>query len=199
MISFIRGELVNIEEASIVLENQGIGYQIFVPGSLIEKIPALGSEVQIFTYLHVREDAMQLYGFLTRDDLKIFKMLLGVSGIGPKGALGVLSAITPDELRFAVLAGDAKTIAKAPGIGGKTAQKVIIELKDKLSTAEILGMSEDQTAPAAVENSAKQEASLALTALGYTSADAMRAVSKVAVTDDMDCEAILRDALKKLI
>ena len=135
MIAFIKGSLAETGTDYVVLDNQGIGYLIYTPSSVLEELPALGQTVKMYTYMYVREDQMSLYGFLTRDDLHIFKLLIGVSGIGPKGALGILSTISPNTFRFAVMAGDARAIAKAPGIGPKTAQKLIIELKDKLDEA----------------------------------------------------------------
>ena len=122
MIGYIRGSIEEIEEWGLVIDRGGIGFRIFMPGALLAQQVRIGEEVKIFTYLHVKEDAMQLYGFFTKDDLEVFKLLLNVNGIGPKAALGVLSGLTADELRFAVLSDDAATIAKAPGIGKKTAQ-----------------------------------------------------------------------------
>ena len=132
MISFIRGLVADTTENAVILENNGIGYEIFMTGSSIEQVSRIDGEVKIHTYFQVREDAMQLYGFLSKDDLEMFRLLLNVNGIGPKAALGVLAGLTADELRFAVLSDDIKTISKAPGIGKKTAQKLILELKDKL-------------------------------------------------------------------
>ena len=123
MISFIRGLVADTTENAVILENNGIGYEIFMTGSSIEQVSRIDGEVKIHTYFQVREDAMQLYGFATRDDLRVFKLLLGVNGIGPKAGLGILSALSADDLRFAVLADDAAAIAKAPGIGKKTAQE----------------------------------------------------------------------------
>ncbi|HJC64135.1 MAG TPA: Holliday junction branch migration protein RuvA, partial [Candidatus Blautia merdavium] len=136
MIAYIKGTVAEILEDRILLEAGSMGYNIFMPMAAAEKALRTGDQVKIHTYLNVREDAMQLFGFLTRDDLNTFKLLLGVSGIGPKAALGVLSGLSADELRFAVLADDVKTISRAPGIGKKTAQKLILELKDKLSLEE---------------------------------------------------------------
>ena len=124
MIAYLKGEVVEIEEEKLILECGNIGYNIFMPASALDGTLRPGQEVKIHTHLHVREDAMQLYGFLTRDDLKMFRMLLGVSGIGPKAALGILSGLSADELRFAVLSDDVKTISRAPGVGKKTAQKM---------------------------------------------------------------------------
>ena len=146
---------------------------------------------------------MQLYGFLTRDDLRMFRMLLGVNGIGPKAGLGILSALTADELRFAVLADDAASIAKAPGIGKKTAQKLILELKDKLNLEDAFEQKLANQAAgdisAADTGSQVQEAVQALTALGYPGTDALRAVKKVEGAESMTVEEILKAALKKMI
>ena len=134
MIAYIKGEVAWIEEERIVLESGNIGYNIMMPASSFDTQDLVGKEVKIYTHLNVREDAMQLYGFLNLDELKTFRLLLGVNGIGPKAALGILSDLTTDELRFAVLSDDVKTISKAPGIGKKTAQKLILELKDKIDS-----------------------------------------------------------------
>ena len=120
MISFIKGTVVDIEESKIILECNGIGYNIFVPSSLVNSIGKTGKDLKVFTYLAVHEDSMTLFGFLLKEELDIFKQIIGVSGIGPKGALGILSTLTIDELKIAIMADDSKTIAKAPGIGGKT-------------------------------------------------------------------------------
>ncbi len=137
MINYIKGTLVSITENSIIVENGGIGYEIFVSLSVMDRIGQTGSGIKIYTYMYVREDLIQLFGFMDQDGLEVFKLLITVSGIGPKGALGILSVMDTDSLRFAVLADDAKTIAKAPGIGLKTAGKLILELKDKLKLKDI--------------------------------------------------------------
>lgn len=199
MISYIKGELVEVTENSILLDHQGMGFSIMMPGSILDKLPQIGSELKVHTYLYVKEDILDLYGFLTRDDLKIFKLLITVNGIGPKGALAILSALSPDDLRFAVLAGDAKTISKAPGIGSKTAQKLIIELKDKLKIEDVLdGAGEGYVSQDNMADTASAEAVMALTSLGYSAADATRAVRMVENVQSMDSEAILKAALKKL-
>lgn len=199
MYSYIKGELVEILDDVIVVEAGQIGYNIHIPASMIDNFTGTGQEVKIYTYLQVKEDDMQLYGFLTRDDLNIFKLLLGVNGIGPKGALAVLSVMTPDDLRFAVLGEDAKSIAKAPGIGNKTAQRVILELKDKISLedafeAKTAHVAEEQNAASSVKNEAVQ----ALTALGYSSSEALKAVSGVELTEDITVEEVLKEALKQM-
>ena len=200
MISYIKGELVELTENAIVLDHDGMGFLIMMPASILSKLPAIGSELKVHTYLYVKEDALDLYGFLTKDDLKVFRLLITVSGIGPKGALAILSTMSPDDLRFAVLAGDSKTISKAPGIGSKTAQKLIIELKDKLKIEDVLdgGADGGYELQSDMGDTAAAEAVMALTALGYSSADATRAVRQVDGGADMDSEALLKAALKKL-
>lgn len=203
MIGYIRGILDEADEQSVIIDNHGIGYRIFVPSSAFSGALPIGKEVKIYTYLSVKEDAIQLYGFLTRDDLRMFRMLLGVNGIGPKAGLGILSALTADELRFAVLADDASSIAKAPGVGKKTAQKLILELKDKLNLEDAFEQKlENQAArdTSAVDTGSQvQEAVQALTALGYPGTEALRAVKKVEGAESMTVEEILKAALKKMI
>lgn len=202
MISYIKGELTEVFEDTVVVETNGIGYNIRVPGSVLERLPSVGSSVRIYTYLYVKEDAMNLFGFLNRDDLSVFKLLLNVSGIGPKGALAILSTIGPDDLRFAVLSEDVKTISSAPGIGAKTAKRLIIELKDKLKLAEVFETALANKEKASSENDvmlARNEAVEALVALGYASAQAMKAVQQVENAEEKDSEQILKEALKKLI
>lgn len=197
MISYIRGNLAAMEKDKVIVDVQGVGYGIFMPERSMGKLPQIGNEVKLHTYLNVREDAMQLFGFLTRDDLQIFKLLIGVSGIGPKGGLGILSYLTADDLRFAVLAGDVKAISAAPGIGKKTAEKVIIELKDKLDLEEMLHPSNEEI-PAAVDvsaNTVQSEAVQALVALGYGSTESLKAVKKVKL-ENATVEEVLKAALR---
>lgn len=201
MIAYIKGILTEVYEESIVLEQGGIGYDIQIPASMHDLLPACGSEMKIHTYFYVREDIMSLYGFLNRDDLNVFRLLLTVSGIGPKGALGILSAITPDHLRFAILSEDVKTISKAPGIGAKTAKRLIIELKDKMNLADALEISREhavQEEEGQTEN-IRAEAVEALTALGYSGAEALRAVRQTELTEDMTVEELLKASLKKMM
>ena len=136
MIAFVHGMAVDMTENSVVVEAGGIGYEIYMTGADLSEI-RMGEDVKVHTYFSVREDAMKLYGFRAKDDLQMFKLLLGVNGVGPKAALGVLAGITADELRFAILSDDVKTLSKAPGIGKKTAQKLILELKDKRKTTSV--------------------------------------------------------------
>lgn len=201
MYAYIKGELAEKNIDHIVVEAGGIGYLIYVPAQSIDYLPDEGDQIKVYTYLYIREDAMVLYGFLTKDDLEIFKMLITVSGIGPKGGLGILSTLSADDLRFAILSGDSKTISKAPGIGAKTAQRVIIDLKDKMSLEEAFEKKLDNNADGVqktLNSSIKNDAVLALSALGYSSAESLKAVSKVDITDDMDVEDVLKLALKKM-
>lgn len=203
MISFIKGYVAETTENSVILETDSIGYEIFMTGPAIEETSRMHDKIKIYTYFHVRDDAMQLYGFLSRDDLEMFRLLLNVNGIGPKAAMGVLAAITADELRFAVLSDDVKTISRAPGIGKKTAQKLILELKDKLKLEDAFEKKLDHQeenlslADTSLRDS-RQEAVEALTALGYSSTDALRAVRQVSEETGEDVEAILKAALKQL-
>lgn len=197
MFSYIKGTLEEIEEGYLVVENHGIGYQIQTSADVSGKLPSIGSEIKIYTYFHVKEDGLALFGFLEKETLRIFQLLLRVNGIGPKGALGILSALSVADLRFAVLAGDVKAISKAPGIGAKSAQRIILELKDKLDIAEVFeesGAKPEQQK----ESSAKNEAVQALVALGYSSSEALSAVTKAEVSPDADVEEILKVSLKQM-
>ena len=201
MYAYIKGELAEKNIDHIVVEAGGIGYLIYVPAQSIDYLPDEGDQIKVYTYLYIREDAMVLYGFLTKDDLEIFKMLITVSGIGPKGGLGILSTLSADDLRFAILSGDSKTISKAPGIGAKTAQRVIIDLKDKMSLEEAFEKKLENNADGVqktLNSSIKNDAVLALSALGYSSAESLKAVSKVDITDDMAVEDVLKLALKNM-
>ena len=201
MISYIRGELVDIQEDKIIVDVGGVGYGIYMPRQAITRLPAAGREVKIHTYLNVREDAMQLFGFLSKDDLEVFKLVIGVSGIGPKGGLSILSGVSPDELRFAVISNDTKAISKTPGIGKKTAEKLIIELKDKLSMEDVLERGKDSleySQETSESVGVQAEAVQALVALGYGSTEALRAVKNV-IADGMTVEEVLKLSLKQMM
>lgn len=203
MIAFIQGELCDAGQDTIVVACHGIGYEIQIPVSVAQVLPDPGNVVKIYTYTYVREDALGLFGFLTQDDLKIFKLLITVNGVGPKAALAILSAMTADELRFAILAEDAKAIAKAPGIGPKTAKRMIIELKDKLNLEPMIEGHGDAemslSDPGDAAANVRDEVIMALTALGYGNTEAVRAVRAVSGADEMDSETLLKQALKKIM
>ena len=202
MISFIRGTVADLTETSVIVESGYIGFEINMTGNALAQLH-IGQEVKLHTYFQVREDAMQLYGFLKKDDLQMFKLLLGVNGVGPKAAMGVLSGITADELRFAVLSDDVKTLSKAPGIGKKTAQKLILELKDKLKLEDAfelkLAHEQEKAVASGDASDGRQEAVAALVALGYSSTDALRAVRKVTEVSPDDVEGLLKAALKNML
>ena len=186
MYAYIKGEIVDITEDNVVLECHDIGYNIKVPFSVVQKLPGIGAQVRIYTYTCVREDAFILYGFLTRDDLWIFKKLITVNGIGPKGALGILSAMTADDLRFAIIA------------GAKSAERIILDLKDKITfEPDSLSETDMSVSPSgSIDSTAKNEAIEAMSALGYSPAEALKAVKQIEITPDMDAGAILKAALK---
>lgn len=208
MIAFVKGPLIGVEEDIIVVEAGGVGLEIRVPLSVLEQLPAIGKEVTIDTYFQVREDGMSLYGFLNRQDKIMFKQLLGVNGVGPKAALGILSTLRPDDLRMAIISGDAKAISRAPGIGAKTAQRVILDLKDKVSMDQVteswLQSGGGGTAASEAENAAAglagaaREAVQALVVLGYSNLEASKAVKKVELLEGMTTEDVLKASLKYL-
>ncbi|MDD7403194.1 MAG: Holliday junction branch migration protein RuvA [Butyribacter sp.] len=204
MIRFIKGTLAAVKDGEIVIENKGIGYLVYIPLSAMELLPSIGEELQVFTYFHVREDLMQLYGFLSQDDLQMFELLITVNGIGPKAALGILGAMSAYDVRYAVMADDEKAIAKAPGIGPKTARKLILELKDKVTAEDVIGdfgqnVSDTGSRTAAEkESSVVQDAIEALVVLGYSKSEAVKAVRSVAIQEDMTVEDVLKQSLKAI-
>lgn len=199
MIGYLKGEVAGIYEDRIILEVGGIGYNVIMPASSLDLIDGIGINIKVYTYLAVREDAMHLYGFLTKDDLDFYKLLIQVNGIGPKGALALLSVMTTDDLRFAILSDDAKKIGKAPGIGPKTAQRVIIDLKDKVSLLDAfenkISKEEADSGKEAV-SAAREEAAQALMSLGYSSTDSYKAVRSSEIDANDDVETILKKAFK---
>lgn len=199
MISYIKGNLADRMKDSIIVDVSGIGWHIYVTGQVLDRLPAIGEPVKIHTWLQVREDAMTLFGFLSKDELTFFKLLIGVNGVGPKNALAILSVMSTDDLRFAIVGADAKAIAKTPGIGVKTAQRLILELKDKISLEDVFDQAFDQE-PAHDTNQSgvKSDAVMALTALGYSPQEALKALSGIPITEDMDVETLLKQALKNM-
>lgn len=201
MYAYLKGTIEEITEDNLILEVNQIGYNIKISARTANLLDGIGSIVKIYTYTLVREDAFNLYGFLTRDDLEIFKKLITVNGIGPKGGLAILSVMSADELRFAILSGDAKAISKAPGIGARTAERVILDLKDKVSLQDAISPKADVSITSLTGEGAsgeKNEAIEALVALGYSASDALRAVKQVEITADASVEDILKASLKYL-
>ena len=202
MYAYIKGDITAIEEESLIIENNGIGYRVTVPASILDGELGIGDSVKVYTYFSVREDAMQLFGFLSKDDLDMFRKLLGVSGVGPKAGVAIRSALGADTLRFAILSDDAATISKAPGIGRKTAQKIILELKDKVDLMDAFEQKAAHTEErknVSDHESPQSEAVLALTALGYPNAQALKAVRAASAQGFSDVEELLKAALKELL
>ena len=205
MIAYVNGILENLEEGNAVIDVNGIGVNVNISGSTMDRMPGIGEVVKLYTYTNVKEDAFTLFGFLSRDELGLFKLLITVNGIGPKGGLAILSVMSPDDLRFAIIAGDSASIAKAPGIGKKTAERITLELKDKIKVTEdsLLSQGGDSLGGelSGENSSAKDETVAALVALGYNQSDAMRAVRKVLGSDvgaAADTEDLLKLALKEM-
>ncbi|MBD5471648.1 MAG: Holliday junction branch migration protein RuvA [Lachnospiraceae bacterium] len=201
MYAFVKGRIDFLTEENVVLDAGGIGYNIKISSGTFASLPGIGEEVKLYTYTSVREDAICLFGFLSRDDLEVFKKLITVNGIGPKGGLAILSVMSADNLRFAILSGDAAAIAKAPGIGKKTAERVILDLKDKISLEDTLIHKEMQVISyeeGVPEQKARNEAVEALVALGYSASDALHAVKNITIEENMDVETILKLALKNM-
>ena len=198
MIGYIKGAVEGISADYILLECHDIGYQIYTSGMALARI-TMHQEMKIYTYLHVREDGVTLFGFPTTEELNTFKLLIGVSGIGPKVALAVLSALTVQELALAVMAGDTKTITKANGIGAKGAARLIMELKDKMQVEDAFATTEiSDTTDIATSQDSVQDTVMALVSLGYSDTEALKAIKQVPGADMMDSEQLLKAALKKI-
>ncbi len=198
MISYINGTITYVAEGLAVVENNGIGYNIIMPGSSLYRLSQGDADVKVYTYMAVREDDVSLFGFLTRNELEMFKLLITVSGVGPKGAIGILSSISVDDLRMAISAEDDRLIAGAKGVGKKTAQKIVVELKGKIDK-DVFGQSGTSSPggkdrPAAVSETG--EAIDALEALGFSRTAAVRAINQIDITDDMSASEIIGQALK---
>jgi len=200
MIAYIKGPLAYILDQTAIIEAQGVGYQVHVSPSTLSRLPSRGSEVQLFTYMQVSESGQSLHGFLTQEELRLFTLLISVSGIGPKVASGILSTLSPQQVIIAIVADDAAALSKAPGVGKKTAQRVLLELRDKIKTAdpwEDGGKEETTSFSTPGQRSEKQDAMDALLALGYGRAEAMQAVLEAA-EEGMSADQIIRQSLKKL-
>ena len=203
MYSYIKGELTEMLGDRVTVEAGGVGYEIIVPASVYDELPMTGDEVKLYTYYHVSENLRGLYGFLSRSDKKVFQQLLTVNGVGPKAAVDILSVLSPEDLQFAILSEDVKSISAAKGIGLKTAKKLILELKDKISLEEtfeenLAKKAQKKEKESEEKHSVKSDAIEALTALGYSPTEAAKAVRAVDVTGEMDVEAVLKAALKKM-
>lgn len=204
MYAYLKGTVVWKTADRIVVEVSGVGYNVYVSPGRIYDFPEYGEEVKVYTYTSVREDAINLYGFVTLDELELFKLLISVSGIGPKGGLAMLSVMSVDDIRYAIMTGDAKLLAKAPGVGKKTAERVIIDLKDKVKAQDleepITGTALEKTL---MEHPKARDAADALVALGYSGKEAEHAVEQAlreleaqSGEDEIHSDQILKLALK---
>lgn len=199
MFAYLKGKLTYKYNDYVVIETGGVGYMVFTALSTLQSIGNIGDEVTVFTHMHVREDLMSLYGFATHDELSMFRLLISVSGVGPKVAISVISSVSPSKFGLAVITDDIKTLTKVPGIGNKTAQRIILELKDKIKKEKFAseGVEVGGILEADMQSSKISEAISALMVLGYTAAEAGNAVAGV-YSEDMDVESIIRSSLKKI-
>ena len=204
MIAHIKGILDEIYEDRVVIDVGGIGYNVFVSSRDLEMFPEPGSDIKLYTYTCVREDTFILFGFLEREDLYLYKKLITVNGIGPKGAMAILSGMSGSELKYAILTGDHKLLSLTPGIGKKTAERIILDLKDKfdwevsdISSEVRKGSNSGSTMKAG--NPVLAEAIDALVALGYNRREAAGAVNETGLSGSDDVETILKEALKHLM
>ena len=200
MISYIKGILEDMSPGMVVVDNHGIGYQMMVP-MRGESFPKIGQEIKIYTHMHVREDDVSLFGFLSKEEKEAFELLIGVNGIGPKVGLSVLSTLSVYELKMAVISEDVKTISKTPGLGPKGAKKLILELKDKLRFEEL---AEDGVGAEIFDTSVDSSDSVMITieglvSLGYSKSEAAIAVNKVEDAKDLTPEELLKKALKNIM
>ncbi len=203
MIAFVSGTIDQISEDNVVIDVGGIGYNVRISADTFSRLPGIGQQIKLYTYTCVREDAFLLYGFLRREDLEIFRKCITVSGIGPKGALAILSVMDADSLRFAIVSGDTKAIAKAPGIGARTAERLVLELKDKLKfndndinreiNSDTLSLEYGK-----LDNVQKAEAVEALVSLGYGRTESSKAINSIEGIESMDSSTILKVALRKM-
>lgn len=197
MISYIKGNLEHVFDHAIVLDHNGMGFEIQASPATISRIDK-NAEVKMYTYLHVKEDGLTLYGFLTLEEMNLFNLLITVSGVGPKVAMGMIAALTPSQLMIAIITDDVAALSRAPGVGKKTAQRITLELKDKIKTGDAVAdtISSPQQSLALASNE-KQDAVDALSVLGYSRSEAMKAVMEVAV-EGLKTEQIIKQALKRL-
>lgn len=198
MYEYIKGEFVGINKDFVVIENNEIGYKIFTSGNTMAQMPKVGAKVMLYLEQIVREDFIGVYGFLSKEELEMFKLLLSINGVGAKASLSLLSISSVNNLKYSIMIGDEKHITRAPGIGKKTAQRIILELKDKLKPDELIDTEINEVHNLTDEYSNNiNEAIGALMALGYTDKEANKALSKVEKNDTI--ENIIKNCLKLLM
>ncbi len=196
MISFLKGKIANITENSVVIDVNGFGMNVFMSANDISKIGSIGSDVNVNTYFHVRDEQPELYGFISQDSLSFFHKLISISGIGPKAAVSILGTLTAQELSLAIICDDFKTITRAPGVGAKMAQRIILELKGKISTEDAIISKEPMVSQKANLRS-DTEAVNALIALGASPSEAQKTIMQID-TNGMTAEDIIKEALRRM-
>lgn len=197
MYYYLKGTLAAKGENYIVVDVSGVGYMVYTSLNGIEKSGSIGNQITVYTYLNVREDAMDLYGFVTEEEKKMFMLLISVSGVGPKAGLAILSVAPPAKIATAIITGDTKTITKAAGVGPKVAQRVILELKDKMDSSSLGIETEDLSVSDEIITDNRAEAMSALVVLGYSANDARNVLSKL--DSSLSTEDLIKQALVKLM
>lgn len=202
MYAYIEGVVAEIGEKTAVIDNHGIGYEIFMPLTSLQKL-VHNETVKVYTYYQSNDNGTALFGFLSKEEKRIFTLLISVSGVGPKGAISILSVLSAEDLTYAIIGENVKAITAAPGIGTKAAQKIIVELRDKLDLEDAVmesigGNATDTTSSQSSFGAMKNNVLLGLTALGFSNADAIKALNEVEVNEDMTEETLLKEALNKL-
>lgn len=203
MLTYIRGSLEEVLEDSVILDHQGMGYQIYMSALDLQELPSIGQTVMIYTHMNVREDGISLYGFNTKEARELFRLLIGISGVGPKVGLSLLSALSVTDIQMAVLSGDSKALTRANGIGAKGAQRIVMELHDKIELQSMLGAAQEAGNASVGQEPADTDTvaatAMALVSLGYSQSEAMLAIRKIEAANQMSTEELLKAALKKLI
>ena len=194
MYSYIKGSLEIKANGYVVIDNSGIGYKIFMSENGIEELGEIGENVKVYTYYHVREDNISLFGFISNEELRMFELLISVSGVGAKSAINMLSAITPSDFALAIISNDISSLVKVPGIGAKSAQRIILELKDKLKTEEAISKTDSKIKVVIKQNNNAEEAIAALQVLGYNKKEVEKVLEKIDTTE-LSVEDIIRKAL----
>ena len=195
MIAFLKGKIASTDETGAVIDVNGVGFNVIMPSIDINKLPLVGDDALVYTHLYVREDVMELFGFSNKESIKYFKKLIGVSGVGPKAAIALLSALTPNELALAIISSDAKAIGKAKGIGPKMAQRIVLELKGKVETEDAINNTNDT--PVSFKPTADASAVNALIALGCSPSEAQKTVMQIS-GENLSTEDIIKEALRRL-
>lgn len=195
MISFIKGYAEIFKENIVLIENNGIGYKIFVTETVLNSINKNSGEMKIYTYMNVKEDEISLFGFLNVSELDIFQKLISVSGVGPKGAISLLNSMSPSEIALAIITSDIKALSKGQGIGKKTAERITLELKDKIETTDAMGINKEDFAQAENDEN-KIEAIEALISLGFSRSEVVSAINKI--KEDLPSDKLISKALKSL-